>query len=124
MVTMPFGKWKGCPLDEIEDSYLEWALTIVTSPWLREAIEEELWHRDEEAEAERESTRGPTPPPPPEPPRPSTDGLTTEKVLALIGSGRRLLATKYHPDKGANGDLMKGINMMADWLQKAVRPNT
>ena len=46
--TFPFGKHAGKPFDQIEDGYLEWALTNITtklSPALKRAIEAELHNR-------------------------------------------------------------------------------
>lgn len=105
---MPFGKYKGQFIDEIEDtSYLSWAEGIA-QPWLKEVLQAELEYRangggDDEEEA---------------PP----GGLTPEQLQVLVSKGRRMLAQRYHPDRHAGGnvtggaDIMTGINLMADWL--------
>jgi hypothetical protein len=45
--TIPFGKHAGEPFDQIDDGYLEWALTNMTklSPALKRSIEAELHNR-------------------------------------------------------------------------------
>jgi hypothetical protein len=46
-LTIPFGKHAGQSFDEIDDGYLEWALTNMTklSPAIKRAIEAELHSR-------------------------------------------------------------------------------
>lgn len=97
---MPFGKYKGTPINEVPDErYLRWVMTVATSEWLREAIQEDLDRRE-----------GKTPPPP-------GGGADLQE---LIARGRKLLARRYHPDRNGEPnatEVMKGINLMADWLR-------
>lgn len=46
--VFPFGKFKGVPLKDVDEGYIEWALGNMTklSPGFRRALEEELEGRD------------------------------------------------------------------------------
>lgn len=50
--TMPFGKHKGVPLTEIDTTYLEWVASLedVRTPWLPQAVAEELNNRLKESD--------------------------------------------------------------------------
>lgn len=43
--VFPFGKFKGTPLPRLPGWYVSWAVKIVTSSWLKNALTEELERR-------------------------------------------------------------------------------
>ena len=106
MRTMPFGKFRGYPLDEFEMSYLVWVLEKATSvsPILREEIEQELGKRFA----------------PPPPPSSAGRGSCPDTALAadIIATGLRTLARKCHPDVGGDTNTMQALNATVEWLRK------
>jgi hypothetical protein len=91
---MPFGKYRGVPLSEIEDSYLDWVARNAdhASPYLKAQIQAEL---DRRAAARR--------------PRQEDDPATVarERIKSWFAS----LARDYHPDKtGDSGKVMAALN--------------
>ena len=107
MRTMPFGKHRGQPLDEVPLSYLGWLLEgadfLGRYRGLREAIEDEI--------RERVGPRW-APPPRPVPWQCPEPGLARE----LVAAGRRAMALRHHPDRGGDTEQMKRTNVVADWL--------
>lgn len=85
-MRIPFGKYKGKPLDKIPDDYLAWCLDNVTklSPTLRRAIEQQLGI--------------------------VANGGGLSIVTNVIGSWYRTLAREFHPDHGGNHEAMKAVN--------------
>ncbi len=120
MTTMPFGKWRGRRLSEIDDNYLEWLLTIDLRAWLRQAVESELderrdqarrdreWRTWEQREQDRQQTR-------------ETRGVDRAVAAEIVKAGYRQLAIKHHPDRGGDTRLMAKVNSAADWLVATVR---
>ena len=101
--TMPFGKHRG-QLRALPRDYLNWLTTIDLRPWLREAVDREMDHREAEE------------------PRPSRPRLQTPKLAEeLITAGTRQLARRYHPDAGGSHEQMLSVNAAADWLRSTVR---
>jgi hypothetical protein len=105
---MPFGKYRGQPIDAIPPSYLRWVLREVRNlaPALRREIEQVL--------AEVDGYRpGPSQPPPSPPPPPVPwDGI--------LRNWYRGLALDYHPDRGGSVEAMQAINEAHDRLRKMV----
>lgn len=106
---MPWGKFKGCHLDEIESSYLVWVLENAEhlASDLRSAIKAELGSRfAPPVHAPSSSWRKPCPNP----------ALAADVVAA----GLRTLAKKHHPDVGGDVHAMQDLNAVADWLRVQV----
>src|SRR5262249_36581677 len=100
--TMPFGKYRGVPLDQVPGSYLDWVLRECDSidGWLRDAIEDEL---DVRAGQQQTAEHGPA-------------GHIEERLTKV----KRELSLTHHPDGGGNVDVMKGINLTIDRLRELV----
>src|SRR5687768_17402034 len=56
--TMPFGKYKGWPLDQVPDDYLEWLQTIDLRPRLLQAVMQEAAYREAMQEETPDRRRG------------------------------------------------------------------
>jgi uncharacterized protein (DUF3820 family) len=92
-MKMPFGKYRGQPLDSIPEAYLAWVLDNCenVSPSLREAIRVILFA--------------------------PTDALTAD----VIGSWYRRLAMEFHPDRrGGSLEGMKAVNRAKELLLEAM----
>jgi hypothetical protein len=100
-IVMPFGKHKGEFIDEIETGYLSWVLSNCSNlnAYLRNAIEEEL--------DDRRDT--------PDDPEHHLPDLT-----GILGKVRRELAMQYHPDRGGDAGIMRGVNIALDRVQQLV----
>ena len=92
--TMPFGKFKGTPINDLPHTYLSYALTEFDLPIeLRNVLSFELLDRigfDY-----------------------SFNVVECEKRYAAI---RKKLALKYHPDKGGSTEAMQAVNEFYDEL--------
>jgi len=135
---MPFGKWKGHWLDEIEVDYLLWALSNldINPPLLGriiEVLEEEHFivvtpdmlfggsgkgdakkGRPTGAHGTKENQK---------PPKFENLYIYTEenkKVMVgeLIATGFKQLSKKYHPDLGGKKEEMQLLNEINNWLKK------
>jgi hypothetical protein len=101
---MPFGRWKGVPVTDLPDDYLQWLVDEVDmQPWLDRAVRAEY--------ASRQGTQAHTPlihrlP----------VGASIEMALRLVDAGRRALARAHHPDAGGDHETMTTVNTSADWL--------
>lgn len=112
---MPFGRHRGQPLDEIDDGYLRWLVTIELRDWLRAAVEEEL-----EARAGGSSRRRQRQSPPP--PTATVPVALRSTADELVTAGLRALTRKYHPDvTGGAHDRMVAANLAAEALRRVVR---
>jgi hypothetical protein len=89
--TMPFGKYRSCPLPDLPEDYLGWLATLDLREPLRSAVAEDLARR-----------RGESP-----------DPCIVED---LIAAGQRALARRHHPDVGGNHEAMLRVRVAADWL--------
>lgn len=80
-VVMPFGKFKGKALADLDNHYLAWLYSLddLRSP-LREQVEEEFLHRLREA------------------PLPATDSQPPERTLDLIETGFKFLCRTIRSD--------------------------
>ena len=104
---MPFGRYKGYELDALPHDYLGWLIGL---PDLRRLLRAAV---EAEADRRRAETN-------------MTGTLTRfnheERVVAseLIAAGRRVLAQKYHPDRGGDMRTMQRVNHTADVLRDLV----
>jgi hypothetical protein len=114
---MPFGKYKGLPLSELPDWYLEWLIDLrdLRDP-LRFAVGEELDRRDAE-EAEHAACASDACP-------------DTQLVNELVSAGLKalaraastlILADRLHAKARALSDRMHEINAAAAWLRRRVQ---
>jgi hypothetical protein len=103
MDRMDFGKYDGRKVADVPSSYLRWCLRECDclSEWLRCAIERELRTREGQDQPRQQERQQKTYPPPLD-------------VAAIIGSVRRELAMKYHPDRGGSTEVMAGVNVVLD----------
>jgi uncharacterized protein (DUF3820 family) len=101
MDAMPFGRFKGEPLGQVPDGYLQWlAKNVKLREPLLSAVGREF--------KERGLDLGHQPAP--------VGGVDLGKVQRIY----RDLAARYHPDKiGGSGDVMRGINIFMDRLKEA-----
>lgn len=107
MVRMPFGKFKGCLLEEIRRDYLQWLLGLNDlDAWLRHAVKAELSHRpaSRARRSRPDDAAGRSHPPPVD-------------WLAILGQVRRRLALQHHPDRGGSIERMAGINLAIDAVE-------
>ncbi len=93
--TMPFGKYKGVPFDELPHTYLAFALTSFDLPVeLKNALSFEL-----------------------------LDRIGFDYSFNVVESNKRYakiwkkLANKYHPDKGGSVEAMQAINDFYEQLK-------
>lgn len=106
-MRMPFGKHKGEPVWALPDGYVQWLFF------------QDFLSSDLESEVAREvSVRWPhvslalsneTYP---------DNGVNAEYMKNIISSAFREVAQKFHPDRGGCCEIMKGINIMHEALQK------
>ena len=116
--TMPFGRHRGEPLDELPDGYLRWLLGRDLREPLRSAVRNEAQRRADDEETvhddyRRHQRRAYAPPPRHAvPPASDVDDLT-----------RGLARARQEISPRSGGDLrrMQAINHAADWLRAKVR---
>jgi hypothetical protein len=108
---MPWGKYQGMLLSEIESGYLVWVAESAdhVKPDLYDAIIEEL----------RSRFGGSPPPPPPSSPwrTPCPDPVLATRV---VSAGLHALARQHHPDVGGDTQTMQKLNAVAEWLKATV----
>ncbi len=121
---MPFGKWRGTLLTDIDVQYLNWLLTIDLRPRLRAEVAAEVQRRRDERENERrwrnweqnrageEQQRRATAD------LPKTRDVDGAMALAIITRGYRSLSLEVHPDRGGDPEQMKRVNAAATWLRE------
>jgi hypothetical protein len=97
-MNMPFGRYKGLPLEELPDDYLAW-LAGRADLWepLRHAVDTEQAQRLGRADFQIH---------------------TADRQIAkrIVEAGRRSLAKAEHPDRGGDVLVMQRVNMVADLL--------
>lgn len=96
---MPFGKFRGSPLSELPDGYLEWlgSLDNLREP-LRSGVHAELRRRQ---------------------------AVPADEIRALaddvVTTGFRVLALKCHPDTGGDTTVMALLNDAVTYLRRYTR---
>jgi hypothetical protein len=115
---MPFGRFRGCQIEDLPSDYLQWLTTIELRGSLREAIHREYSQRTGEyGEYDDGSYRTPPPPPPAQP------GLRVRldqvpMARRLIDAGYKSLARLLHPDHaGGDAEEMRDLNLLVDQLR-------
>jgi hypothetical protein len=101
VALMPFGKFKGTPLESLPDDYLGWLTTIELKEPLLSAVAEE-----------RERRAAATPRHPPH-----LDAVR-EVAKEIVGVGYRELARRSHPDAGGSHQKMVVVNAARNLLQE------
>lgn len=98
---MPFGSYKGTPIEKLPRQYLDW---LLGQDWLREPLL--TFCRDEVAR--REAT--PTP----------SDDEVKKVALEIVTTGYRRLSQQRHPDTGGSHEAMVTLNKAHSWLKERV----
>jgi hypothetical protein len=103
---MPFGRYRGWPLDELPDDYLSWVFSLddLREP-LRSAVEREWRARF------GYSTTALVPLP--------RDAVPVADEL--VTAGYRALTRQHHPDAGGDHRTMTLVNTAVAWLRRQVR---
>ncbi len=122
-MTMPFGKYKGMPLDTLPDHYIHWLVSEFegTRPFLKQKLEEELERREEAERAERQQRQQ-------QRKRPSYATYSNggppahlrEWIEEIVRRGYKSTAFKAHPDQGGSDESMKQLNEAKEWLERLV----
>jgi hypothetical protein len=99
--TMPFGKYKGHPLDELDDSYLSWLYSLDDlRPPPRDRVQEEFFRRRRN-DASRFIPGNSRPP---------------ERARELVDAEFKTLAKIHHPDVGGSDAAMRESLEARAWL--------
>ena len=93
---MPFGKFKGVAIEDLDEDYLQWldGLDDLREP-LRTVVNEEMIRRD--AANRLHVNRG--------------------LIPEIVEAGRRALSKRYHPDCGGSTEKMQALNNTCDWMK-------
>ncbi len=120
-MTMPFGRYRGRPIEDLPVDYIEWLLTIDINWRLRAALNEELNNRSHcrsgrhaRSNEQRNEGRSQTST------RAVNVAIPTEQltlVRDMVHEGFRVLAKKQHPDVGGDTRKMQVLNAVADLLR-------
>ena len=107
-MTMPWGKYRGWPIEDVPTGYLVWCLeeSNIAEPH-RTAIREELMDRlDLEIPSAAPYTVLGLPP-----------GELAPAFRDMLVAGYRALALKAHPDRGGDTETMQTVNRVRDWCR-------
>src|SRR5262245_59974140 len=113
---MPFGKWKGYPVEEVDTDYLLWVINNLRAlnPRLRLVILSELEYRGIGRHQRQAATTPPPPPPPPPPPRACVRCQTVAQQLReareVFTRFYRRLSLLCHPDRGGTHAAQATLN--------------
>ena len=109
---MPFGKYRGRDLEDVDTSYLLWLLENVDlAAHLLLAVRRELHARDadEPRGYRHEQTRRPEPPP------------RLPDFRAVVSRWHRQMSRQFHPDSGGNERAMMAVNAGRDAMLELLR---
>jgi hypothetical protein len=102
---MPFGKYKGQPLEAIPTSYLDWLLRSCDLNYsFHLGVEDELRHRAEEIGIRSREPSGNLP----------------ANLPRIVQQWYRGLVMDYHPDRGGDTRAMQALNDAHDRLKRLV----
>jgi hypothetical protein len=108
---MPFGKFRGLPIQDLPSDYLEWLVGLDNLHGrLRRAVDAEWQYRRWEEESRR-----------PVEPAPAMDAEDRALLAELLQAGYRALARRYHPDVGGDGNTMVRLNRLMERLRNQER---
>jgi hypothetical protein len=121
-MTMPFGKYKGMPFDQLPDHYIHWLVTEFegTRPFLRQQLEEELERRKEADRAERQQRQYRKQPGYAAHTNGGPPAHLREWIDEIVRRGYKSTAFKAHPDQGGSDESMKQLNEAKQWLERLV----
>lgn len=101
-MRMPFGKFKGQRLADVDTGYLEWLLENCA---LRESLKSAV-----KAELDRREWNQ------------SPDPLHSSEITTdIVNTWHRRLAVKFHPDKGGSHAAMVAVNAGRDLLMQLMQ---
>src|SRR5215471_18361148 len=107
---MPFGKYRGIPITDLPDHYLEWLNSLDDLRGrLRRAVNAEWQYRQWEEEARRPVEHAP-----------EMDAEDRALLAELVQAGFRALVRRYHPDVGGDGEKMVRLNALMERLRQGV----
>jgi Putative quorum-sensing-regulated virulence factor len=107
--TMPFGKYRGTPIEELPDGYLHWLSTLsdLREPLLS-AVAYELLSRFRSGQEPSNARL-----------------LLSDEVVDLadsvITAGYRKLSIELHPDQQGDHEAMVNLNQAVSWLRRQVK---
>lgn len=112
MKFMPFGKWKGKPITELKDTYLDWLMGLddLREP-LKSAIEHEVQRRGSSgsgASSAKPNGNGKAAP-----------SLCPSPELAeeIVSIGMRTISQRFDPDKAADHEAVVLLHDTAKWMR-------
>jgi hypothetical protein len=117
VIIVPFGAYRGRPVDQVPSELLEWYLKHFDDlwPWVRQGFEDELRHRARDDDGSADQHHGAHA----QLRLPAPDVATIESIVQFA---RRGLARRYHPDvRGGDGGKLKSINSALDWIIEQAR---
>jgi hypothetical protein len=100
-MQMKFGRYKGRPLDELPDDYLDWLTTISLREPLKTHVQRELRRRRAIGDA----------------------GIPPElraTAAAIVSRGYRALSRERHPDAGGTHDGMVEVTAAREALDRMI----
>jgi hypothetical protein len=117
-MNMPCGRHRGCSLDQLPQSYIEWLASLddLREP-LRTAVAREVEHRTwarrfqhtyDAGRRAREARAEPLCLP---------SHVDPDIVKELVTADYRQMSLRYHPDHNGNTRIMQDVNTAVQWLR-------
>src|SRR5947207_10839575 len=101
--TMPFGRHKGRPLDQLPSDYIWWLVTLDLRPPLRRHVALEYERRFGAAAADRSFPRD-----------------LRQVAHKVVTAGLHAVAKTAHPDAGGNSAVMRDVNVVVELLRRLI----